>query len=204
MACEGVSKKNSAVSRNRANSLISKVRKDIKSKYKFTTRLVGSASRNTIIKDQNGSYDLDYQILLTHNSKGSLKAKDIKKEFLKVFNKNKNEQETIYDSTTAITLIDSFHNFSIDFVILKILNDPGLIIRRSNNTNNPTVNNYIWNELAQINQAYDKFDEMSNTRKKDVCDNHIIPRKCTEKQKDESMRVSSMRIFIEEVNNYEC
>lgn len=203
MMCERVSRKKSAVARNRANSLIGIIRNEIKSKYKFTTRLVGSANRNTIIKDKDGGYDLDYQILLTHNSKGSMKAKDVKTEFLKVFNNNVNQYETIYNSTTAITLINTFHNFSIDFVLLKILNDPGLIVRRGNNYNNPSVNNYIWNQLPEINLAYAKFDEMDYTERQDVCDNYIIPRKCEEKQKEVSIRISSMRIFIEEVNNYE-
>jgi hypothetical protein len=202
--CERVSKRKSRIARTRANAILNEVRKKLKDEYKFTTRLVGSATRNTIVKDGEGKYDLDYQILLTHNSKSSLAANDVKNRFMTIFEKvtEDYEDETIYNSTTAITLINSQHNFSIDFVILKILNDPGLIIRRANNTDDPSVNNYVWNELPEINQAYQTFKDMSHQERQDVCDNHIIPRKCEEKQKEESQRISSMRIFIEEVNQY--
>lgn len=37
--------------------------------YKFTERLVGSAKWNIVLKDKNGFFDLDYQLLLTKNSK---------------------------------------------------------------------------------------------------------------------------------------
>lgn len=200
--CKRVSKNNSEVARARATKILQELHDKVKGKYKFTFKLVGSAKRNTIIEDTEGWYDLDYQILLTHNSKGSLKAQDVKPYFLGAFDKCKKNYEIIENSTTAITLIDNNHKYSIDFVIIKILNDPNLILRRSNKLENPSHNRYIWNQLPKINDAYYKFDKMDDSEKKDVCDNYIIPRKCVEKNKDEHNRVSSLRIFIEEVNNY--
>lgn len=38
--------------------------------------------------------------------------------------------------------------------------------------------------------------------KKELCDEHIIPRKCKEKLKCKDKRIFSTVIFIEEVNNY--
>ena len=202
MKCDSVSKTNSEIARNRAEKLIEDVQKELKKVYRFTYRLVGSANRNTIIKDIDGKYDLDYQLLLTHNSKSSMKANDVKPRFLRAYNLFKNGDEIVEDSKTAITIINKNHKYSIDFVVIKTLDNPNLIIRRNNKPNDTTRNSYDWNKLPKINKAYDKFDKMTSSEKKDVCDNKIIPRKCKEKQKNEHNRISSMRIFIEEVNNY--
>jgi len=200
--CQRVSKTNSQISRKRSEKIISDLKTILNDTYKFEFRLVGSAKRNTIVQDRNGWYDLDYQLLLTHNSKESLSADVVKPIFLSAFDRVKNRNERVENSTTAITVIDNEHNYSIDFVILKILKDPSLILRRSNHPVNPSMNRYIWNQLPQVNNAYIKFDEMSDEQKQDICDNYIIPRKCSEKMKDESIRISSLRIFVEEVNNY--
>lgn len=200
--CTRVTKSMSQVSRVRAIKILKDLNKELKNKYKFTYRLVGSANRNTIVEDSDGWYDLDYQIVLTHNSKSSLKAQDVKPTFLGAFDKVKKEYETVENSTTAITVVDNDHKYSIDFVIIKTLIEPNLIIRRANHPNNPSNNRYIWNQLPKINDAYIKFDEMSAEEKQDVCDNYIIPRKCNEKLKDDRERISSLRIFVEEVNNY--
>jgi hypothetical protein len=200
--CKRVSRKNSETARKRAARILSDLNNEVKDNYKFAFKLVGSANRNTIVEDNNGWYDLDYQILLTHNSKASMKAQDVKPYFLGAFDKCKKDFEIIENSTTAITLIDNNHKYSIDFVIIKILNDPNLILRRSNQLDNPSHNIYMWNQLPKINDAYYKFDEMNDSEKQDVCDNYIIPRKCEEKTKDEHNRISSLRIFVEEVNNY--
>ena len=60
-------------------------------KYTFIVKLVGSGKWNTIIKDDNGKWDLDYQIILTGNSsefaKNGLKhATKIKQDFFNYFN----------------------------------------------------------------------------------------------------------------------
>ena len=202
MTCKAVTNKNSEISRKRALAIINTIQKKLKEDYKFSFRLVGSATRNTIVEDKDGQYDLDYQLCLTNNSKGSLVANVIKPKFLSAFDKAKNENETIENSTTAITVKNKVHKYSIDFVIIKLDDNPNSILRKKNNPNNPTMNNYFWNQLPKINEAYSKFDDMTETQKKDVCNNYIIPRKCKEKQKPEDSRVSSMRIFVEEVNNY--
>ena len=45
--------------------------------YKFTERLVGSAKWNIVLKGKDGFFDLDFQLLLTKNSK---KIKDFDEE----------------------------------------------------------------------------------------------------------------------------
>ena len=71
MECNRVSKKECKVARQRALKLLNFVQQEISKKYKFSYRLVGSGKWGTMVKDERGQYDLDYQILLTKNSKVS-------------------------------------------------------------------------------------------------------------------------------------
>ncbi|ERJ12273.1 nucleotidyltransferase family protein [Haloplasma contractile] len=198
--CQRVSKKNSKESRLRALKIISEIRKELKEKYKFIHKLVGSATRNTIVKDPDNHYDLDFQLILTHNSKNELDDPTaIKKDFLKAINKFKKLNEKVEDSTTAITLRHRKNNknvYSIDFVIIKGLNNPSEIIRRNGN------NLYTWNQLKDYNSVFNKFNIMTAEQKEDVCNNYIIPRKCKVKKKPASEQISSTEIFIQEINNY--
>lgn len=207
---ERISKKQCRVANHRALKLIKDVQKELKSKYKFSFRLVGSSKWGTMVKDKNGDYDLDYQILLTKNSKeyknNKLKnATKIKQDFFGAFNKYKAQNERIENSTTAITLKNTNgHHFHIDFVIIKLFPENNEIIRRNNKKETPSFNQFTWNELPKLNQAYIKFKNLSPQEKKDLIENHIIPAKYKEKCKDENdkTKISSSEVFIREVNNY--
>ena len=193
-----------------AVNILNSVQKDLYNKYKFNYKLVGSAVQNTILRNKNGYFDLDYQILLTKNSKeyknNKLKnATSIKEDFFNTislyFKGNNNIR--VENSTTAITLINKKELFSIDFVIIKVFPENNQIIRR-NNKRNSSINEYTWNQLPQYNEAYHKFKNMKHKEKTDLIENHILPRKEKEKLKNDGDKTkkSSCEIFIEEVNNY--
>ena len=206
-----VTKKQSSQARNFANKLLKELQKELKIKYKFTTKLVGSAKYNTILKDEDGWFDVDYQIILTKNSKEYKKnclsnSTGIKEDFFYFFNeKYKNNRNfKVENSTTAITLIDYSHKFSFDFVIIKLYPDNNEIIRRNNKCNS-TKNEYTWNKLSDLNDAYSIFNDMNSTDKIELIEEYILPRKIKEKKKsntDQTKR-TSVEVFIEEVNNYE-
>ena len=193
-----------------AINILKLLQNKLSNKYKFTYKLVGSAKWNTILRDENGFFDLDYQILLTNNSKEYKinklsNATIIKEDF---FNKislmlKNNKNIKVENSTTAITVINKKEKFSIDFVIIKLFPENNLIIRR-NNKNKSTVNEYTWNQLPKLNFAYYKFNEMDCHDKTDLIENYILPRKAKEKQKNDSDKTkkTSSEIFVEEVNNY--
>ena len=115
--------------RQRAYKLIHDVRKypKIHKVYKFNIKLIGSQKRRCVIQDSSGKYDLDYQIVLTNNCKGSLEPTEIKKAFLCAFTECANKNEKVEDSTTVVTVRCSKSNhkfdaslekFSFDFVII--------------------------------------------------------------------------------------
>lgn len=210
MKCNRVSKKECKVARQRALKLLNVVQQELSKKYKFSYRLVGSGKWGTMVKDERGHYDLDYQILLTKNSKeykiNQLKnATLIKQDFIGAFNKHISKNEKIENSTTAITLINiNGHNFHIDFVIIKLFPENNQIIRRNNKKETPSKNEFTWNELSQLNEAYIKFKYLSSNDKRDLIENYIIPEKCKEKGKSDNdeTKISSAQVFVREINNY--
>lgn len=205
-----VTKKESTNARKCAKDILKYFHNTLRDKYKFTERLVGSAQWNTILKDNSGHWDIDYQIILTSNSNeykinGLKHATQIKNDFFNCLNDvfNDNKKIRIENSTTAITYVDIENNFSIDFVIIKLFPFNKEIIRR-NNKENSSVNEFTWNPLRKFNQAYEKMKSLTSFQKQDLIQNYIFPKKIIEKQKKDSdpSRKSSCEIFIEEVNNY--
>ena len=208
-----ITKKQSSIARQRATKIIDAVRKTLKTKYVFVHRLVGSAAWGTMIEDENGEYDLDYQLILTTNSPVYKQTQrfptptEIKKDFLAAFEKVKKGRETFQNSTTAITLINKDGKpYHIDFVIIKTFPENNYIIRRNNKKETPAKNEFTWNELRNWNDAYDFFRALSPAEKQNLIENKIIPAKRKEKGKSENdpTKISSSALFVREVNNYRC
>ena len=192
--------------RQRAYKLIHNIRrhKKIHKLYKFNIKLIGSQNRRCVIQDSSGKYDLDYQIVLTHNCKGSLKPADIKKAFLCAFTECANKNEKVEDSTTVVTIrcsksnnqfIASQEKFSFDFVIID--QTESLRIRRNGQ------NQYTWVELPSKNTyIYERFKALKGYDQRALLEEFVIPRVKEEKKKHESMRMPTIDIFYEEVNNF--
>ena len=193
--------------RARAQKLIHDVRRhpSINKHYKFVVRPIGSQSRRCVIKDNHGKYDLDYQIILTKNSKdGDSDPTAIKKAFLCAFTECSNHNEKVEDSTTVVTVrcsknLGKFNaskeKFSFDFVIISI--DEEKRIRRNGKSE------YTWNELPSRNTyIYDRYKRLSSVQQRDLFESHLIPRIIDEKQKEESRRCPTIDLFYQEVNNY--
>ncbi len=193
--------------RQRAHKLIEEVRKHkkIDGHYKFFCKIIGSRKRRCIVKDDNGKYDLDFQIVLTKNSKdGDGDPTQIKKDFLRAFTDLKNKGEKVEDSTTVVTVRcskgqecfeASLEKFSFDFVIISI--DEEKRIRR----NGPSQ--YTWVELPSKNSyIYDRFNKLSLSQKDELLKEYMLPMIKIEKAKPEDQRIASIVIFYQEVNNY--
>ena len=206
-----LSRKDTLPARKFALDIISFWHSNLGDKYRFAERLVGSAKWNTVIKDDNGFWDVDYQLLLTKKSKeyknnGLKHATAIKNDF---FNSLKekykdNNNFIVQNSTTAITLINKKDKYSIDFVLIRCFPDNDEIIRRNNKEEDISVNEFTWNPLPAYNKAYDAFNDLDWKKKEDLIKNYILPRKVKEKKKDDNdiTKRSSSEVFVEEVNNY--
>ena len=207
---ERVTKKQSSEARKFAKVVLNYLHNELSDKYTFAERLVGSAQWNTILKDSKGFWDIDYQLLLTSNSKEYLKnglkdATKIKNDFFNCLNKffKNNKNFRVENSTTAVTLINLTDKYSYDFVIIRLFPQNTEIIRR-NNKRNSSINEFTWNQLPKFNDAYKKLDKLSPFEKQDLIENYVLPRKVIEKRKNDNdpSKKSSCEVFIEEVNNY--
>ena len=186
------------------DKIIHDVHKKLGKEYKFFCRPIGSQTRRCIVQDKNGKYDLDYQIVLTQNSKGDLDPTSIKKRFLWAFTSVRNKNEKVEDSTTVITVRCSkdgckfnveTEKFSFDFVIINP--DETCRIRRNGE------NQYTWVQLpTKHTDIYNRYKAMSFEQQKDLLENYLLPKIVKEKQKDESQRRATIDIFLEGVNNY--
>lgn len=192
--------------RQRAFALICGVRKHnkIHGSYKFIVKPIGSQKRRCVIQDSNGKYDLDYQIVLAKNCKGSILPTDIKRAFLRAFTDCANKNEKVEDSTTVITVrcsknsgsFDASHEkYSFDFVII----DPSETKRIRRNGQNE----YTWVELPSKNTyIYERFNKLDGMKQRQLLEEFVIPRVIAEKKKDKNNRIPSIDIFYEGVNNY--
>ena len=196
--------------RNVAHNIINYLHKELKGSYVFTQRIVGSGALGTMLIDDNGDYDIDYQILLTRKSKLDLSnATKIKNDFYEKLQsyKDKNHKDVkVENSTTAITYkcLSNGQNFHIDFVIIKTFPQNNQIIRRNIRKETITKNEFTWNTLPKYNEAYKIFRGWSNDKKAKFIE-HLLPMKIKEKEKNENdpTKISSSQLFIREVNNYD-
>lgn len=199
---------------------LSKEMKEIDEKISYYPRRVGSASTNTIVFDNDGSYDLDYQLIIwdktdtrkptyLHNSLSNGAKRAVKYDNCEEFQNS--ECVKVADSTSVIT-ISVFENiekkklkFSIDLAIVgyDILKKDATdekgkssIIRR--NAEGDDQHHYTWNELpSRHSQAYDDYANVNLIEKLTIRDN-VVKRKIEIKEKNEKYK--SFIIFIEEVN----
>lgn len=136
------------------------MQKRLEPKYRIDPRLVGSARYNAVVCDDNGVYDMDYQLILTCNCK-CFDADIVRKDFFVAFNAIKNANEKVENSTSVITARMSDNSgkftadnerFSFDFAIVMEDNAVSYLTRRSQD------NKYVWNRLPNRNSCtYQRF-----------------------------------------------
>ncbi|MBQ3735883.1 MAG: hypothetical protein II855_03000 [Candidatus Methanomethylophilaceae archaeon] len=202
--CERITRREQKIARTRANCLLQEMRRCLRDRYRMTFRIAGSGCWGTMIKKPDGSYDLDYQIFITRNSKDyeSVKKdpKKVKDAIRNTFDRMRNTGESFKDSTTAITLTNSLGSvhYTIDFVILTEIDGETNIIRQDKTSKPPR---YFWNQLPQkYEDSYRYFKGLGSDEKKTIIDK-VIERKCREIHKAVKDK-SSSEILIEEINNH--
>lgn len=189
--------------RRLADETFTELSNALKDEYKFYTQLVGSGVKGTIIRDADGRYDLDYQIILTHNSKvfkknGKFDPTQTKKRFMGEIQKIL-KSSRLEDSTTAITLNDLDKDYSIDFVIIDGTDDKNWkIVRRNNKGSN---NEYTWNEMSEIqgySQYYGSLEELERLK----LANKIMDLKVKDKKLLEDRRTGSYVLTMQAIKEH--
>ena len=200
---EHVTRSEQAHVRRLAHNTFTKLRNILRNEYKFYTGLVGSGKKGTIIRDEENRFDIDYQIILTKNSKifkekGDFDPTQTKQRFFGSMRKIL-EPKSLEDSTTAITLNDPKDDFSIDFVIIDGTDaDNWKIIRRNNKD---SKNEYTWNKLPSVKEYSAYYGSLEESERSDL-KNKIINLKIKDKKLPDHKRKDSYIVTMQAIKEH--
>ncbi len=194
-----VSKKEIRDIREYCEEIIKKIQKSqLKDFLTFSFYLIGSSKTNLItINGDNGTYDLDYNLIL-QKDKADLfsKPQKIKELFSKEFDKERNNFniKKIENSSSVITLKFKDKKANVDIAILRKNNNGNYskIIYDKNN------NRYIWNEI----KCSKNYQDNINLIKQQMCWNEVRDRYLFKKNSylKQSKNISSFSILLETIN----
>lgn len=194
-----VSKKEIRDIREYCEEIIKKIQKSqLKDFFTFSFYLIGSGKTNLItINGDNGTYDLDYNLIL-QKDKADLfsKPQKIKELFSKEFDKERNNFniKKIENSSSVITLKFKDKKANVDIAIL----------RKNNNGNYSKIiydknkNRYIWNEI----KCSKNYQDNINSIKQKMCWNEVRDRYLFKKNSylRQNKNISSFSILLETIN----
>ena len=194
-----VSKKEIRYIREYCEEIIKKIQKSqLKDSLTFSFYLIGSGKTNLItINGDNGTYDLDYNLIL-QKDKADLfsKPQKIKELFSKEFDKERNNFniKKIENSSSVITLKFKDKKANVDIAIL----------RKNNNGNYSKIiydknkNRYIWNEI----KCSKNYQDNINSIKQKMCWNEVRDRYLFKKNSylRQNKNISSFSILLETIN----
>lgn len=194
-----VSKKEIRDIREYCEEIIKKLQKsELKEFFTFSFYLIGSGKTNLItINGDNGTYDLDYNLIL-QKDKADLfsKPQKIKELFSKEFDKERNNFniKKIENSSSVITLKFKDIKANVDIAIL----------RKNNNGNYSKIiydknkNRYIWNEI----KCSKNYQDNINLIRQQMCWNEVRDRYLFKKNSylRQNKNISSFSILLETIN----
>lgn len=194
-----VSKKAIRDIREYCEEIIKKIQKSqLKDFLTFSFYLIGSGKTNLItINGDNGTYDLDYNLILQKDKEDLFsKPQKIKELFSKEFDKERNNFniKKIENSSSVITLKFKDKKANVDIAIL----------RKNNNGNYSKIiydknkNRYIWNEI----KCSKNYQDNINSIKQQMCWNEVRDRYLFKKNSylKQSKNISSFSILLETIN----
>ena len=194
-----VSKKEIRDIREYCEEITKKIQKSqLKDFFTFSFYLIGSGKTNLITIDgDNGTYDLDYNLIL-QKDKADLfsKPQKIKELFSKEFDKERNNFniKKIENSSSVITLKFKDKKANVDIAIL----------RKNNNGNYSKIiydknkNRYIWNEI----KCSKNYQDNINLIRQQMCWNEVRDRYLFKKNSylRQNKNISSFSILLETIN----
>lgn len=194
-----VSKKEIRDIRECCEEIIKKIQKSqLKDFFTFSFYLIGSGKTNLItINGDNGTYDLDYNLILQKDKEDLFsKPQKIKELFSKEFDKERNNFniKKIENSSSVITLKFKDKKANVDIAIL----------RKNNNGNYSKIiydknkNRYIWNEI----KCSKNYQDNINSIKQQMCWNEVREKYLFKKNSylRQNKNISSFSILLETIN----
>ena len=145
---------------------LNQLKQDLKKKgYEIDFYLVGSGMKNLVTRNENESFDLDYNIEFLNISIPQLNPQELKDYIMSFLNGITVENETVFrncqDSTSAITsrlIFDGKLHFSFDVAILA-KNKDGDFCRLIHNKK-AAENSYHWDKIPKSKKVYKRFEKL--------------------------------------------
>lgn len=135
---------------------------------RFDCNLIGSGSRNMVVRNCNedGYYDLDFQIVLTKYPV-DMKAKTIKDNFRTAFNNNKPAGfKDMRDRTQSLRTKDLNRGYGYDVIITKFDDDGSFYILYNDKDDNSANNfDYSWKPRKEMNKYRERFEKVKSDSK---------------------------------------
>ena len=147
---------------------LNQLKQDLKNKgYEVDFYLVGSGMKNLVTRNENESFDLDYNIEFLNVSISQLNPQELKNYIMSFLNKITVENESVFrncqDSTSAITsrlVFGGKLQFSFDVAILA-KNKDGDFCRLIHNKK-ADENSYHWDKIPKSKKVYKRFEKLKS------------------------------------------
>lgn len=185
------------------------VQRDIKSYFTFDIRLIGSGEKRLVLQNGNGTFDLDYNLIIKKDKQDMINnPEQIKKIFIDSFNnvlqryiKNfqKFDERSVKNSTSVITVNLKNNNevdFSFDVAIL-VECDNGFTYRLIYDKKS---HRYIWNEIRGSKDYYQIFAQIKNNGQFAQFKSRYIELKNMHLQQNDDRK--SFSVFLETLNEF--
>ncbi len=135
---------------------------------RFDCNLIGSGSRNMVVSNcnENGYFDLDYQIILT-TYPVNIKPKRIKDFFRDAFNESKpNGFKDMKDRTQSLRTKDLNRGYGFDIIITRIDENESFYILYNDKDDNSANNfDYSWKHRKEMNKYRERFEKVKSNPK---------------------------------------
>ena len=134
--------------------IIHNVQRCLKEYFTFDIRLVGSGEKRLVTMDSNGSFDLDYNLIIQRDKRDLINdPKAIKNLFIKAFKQELNKVVEGFNhvcDSTSVVKNKIIYNNKLQFKF-----DVAIMVKADNDSyykliNDKTTNNYIWNQVKEF------------------------------------------------------
>ena len=183
---------------------IIEVQKKLKEYFTFDIHLIGSGEKRLVSQDENGNFDLDYNLILQKDKKNLIKnPKEIKKLFIKKFEevlKTQNKQYVhSYDRTSVISNKLKYNgiNFKFDVAILYKENND-CYYKLINDSNG---DHYIWNQEPKSKNYMQRY--LAVKKKKKTKEFELRYFELKNNAEIQKAGIKSFSLFLEVLNEFE-
>ena len=179
---------------------ITEVHRILRKKHiRFDCNLIGSGSRNMVVQNcnENGYFDLDYQIILTKYPV-DMKPKKIKDLFRNAFNNSKPSGfKDMKDRTQSLRTKDLNRGYGYDVIITRFDENEAFYILYNDKDDNSANNyDYSWKPRKEMNKYRERFERVkSNPKMYEYLRNLYLSRRCEHKDDQEPNKLKAYQIL---------